>query len=320
MIVTGIADYLGFPFRTLAPLKLRREAKAEGLPWPPVPRGAAVLRWRELMARHLPAVPVAEVDPARDPAILSYTGGTTGVSKGAALTHANLVANVWQVRAWTQGTDIHPEGVVCALPLFHLYGLLAANFGLGIGGELVLVPRFDLRLVFEAIVKARPTWFPGVPRMYIAINEDPTASRHDLSSIRTCFSAAAPLPQSVAQKFEALTGGDLVEGYGLTEASPTVLRKPHPRHAQAGHRRDAAAGHDLPGHRPGRLDHGDAPRCPGGAHRVGPPGHAGVLEPSGRDRPGDPDGRGRNAVAPHRATWRPWTRTATSRSWTGRRT
>jgi long-chain acyl-CoA synthetase len=226
VVVTGIPDYLPFPASVLAPLKLRRDAKKEGRPWPPVPKGADVVRWRSLMGMSAPDTPVAEVDPLEDPAALLYTGGTTGLSKGAVLTHHNLVSNVLQNLSWMPQLLPGRERSLCVLPMFHSYGLVAVNLGIRVGAELILLPRFELPQVLETISKQRPTLFPGIPRIYIAINESPATPHHDLSSIKYCFSGAAPLPIAVAEKFEALTGGDLVAAYGLTETSPTVCANP----------------------------------------------------------------------------------------------
>jgi long-chain acyl-CoA synthetase len=226
VIVTRVGDYLRFPINKLAPLKQKREAKHEGHPWPPVPSGADVIWWADLMEQTYPEIPAAPVDAAEDVAALLYTGGTTGLAKGAMLTHYNMVSNVLQASSWF---DIQPgkDVMMCVLPFFHSYGLQAVmNVGIAGGMKLVLLPRFDLTMALKAIAKEKPTLFPGVPRIYIAINESPQTKRYDLSSIRACFSGAAPLPVAVAEKFEAITGGRLVEGYGLTETSPVTHINP----------------------------------------------------------------------------------------------
>ncbi|HZA26514.1 MAG TPA: long-chain fatty acid--CoA ligase [Actinomycetota bacterium] len=226
VIVTKVGDYLRFPINRLAPLKQKREAKHEGHPWPPVPSGAEVVWWTDLMGQTYSDVPVAPVDAIEDVAALLYTGGTTGLAKGAMLTHYNMVSNVLQASSWfdiRQGKDV----MMCVLPFFHSYGLQAVmNVGIAGGMKLVLLPRFDLTMALKAIAKEKPTLFPGVPRIYIAINASPQTKKYDLSSIRACFSGAAPLPVAVAEKFEAITGGRLVEGYGLTETSPVTHINP----------------------------------------------------------------------------------------------
>ena len=226
VIVSRVGDYLRFPINKLAPLKQKREARHEGHPWPPVPSGADVIWWVDLMDQTYPEVPVAAVDAVEDVAALLYTGGTTGAAKGAMLTHHNMVSNVLQASSWF---DIQPgkDVMMCVLPFFHSYGLQAVmNVGIAGGMKLVLLPRFDLTMALKAIAKEKPTLFPGVPRIYIAINDSPQTKKYDLSSIRACFSGAAPLPVAVAEKFETITGGRLVEGYGLTETSPVTHINP----------------------------------------------------------------------------------------------
>jgi long-chain acyl-CoA synthetase len=227
VIVTKIGDYLGFPINKLAPLKQKREAEHEGRPWPPVPADAEVTHWSDLMKGSYPELPPLEVNAKEDVAALVYTGGTTGLSKGAMLTHYNMVSNALQTSAWFVDVEEGKEGIVCVLPFFHSYGLSAVmNVGLAKGMKLVLLPRFELDMVLKAVQKEKPTLFPGVPRIYIAINESPESKNYDLKSIRACFSGAAPLPVAVAEKFEGITGGRLVEGYGLTETSPVTHINP----------------------------------------------------------------------------------------------
>ena len=227
VIVGKIGDYLGFPINKLAGVKQKKEAQKEGHPWPPVPGGADVTWWSDLLKGSYPDVAPAEVSAKEDVAALVYTGGTTGLSKGAMLTHSNIVSNAKQTAAWFTGIEEGEEGIMAVLPFFHSYGLNAI-MGVGIekGLKLVLLPRFELDMVLKAIAKEKPTLFPGVPRIYIAINESPDTQKYDLSSIKSCFSGAAPLPVAVAEKFERITGGRLVEGYGLTETSPVTHINP----------------------------------------------------------------------------------------------
>ena len=227
VIVTKIGDYLGWPINKLAPLKQKKEAQHEGRSWPPVPQGADVLWWSDLMKRSYGPLPPLQVDPVEDVAAFVYTGGTTGLSKGAGLTHHNMVSNVLQTRAWFVDVEEGKDAIMCVLPFFHSYGLQAVmNVGIRGAMKLVLLPRFELDMALKAIDKEKPTLFPGVPRIYIAINESPESRKHDLSSIRACFSGAAPLPVAVAEKFESITGGRLVEGYGLSETSPVTHINP----------------------------------------------------------------------------------------------
>ncbi|HEX2025580.1 MAG TPA: long-chain fatty acid--CoA ligase, partial [Actinomycetota bacterium] len=227
VVVTEIGDYLAFPINKLARVKQKREARHEGQPWPPVPEDHDVIRWPELMARSTRDLPPLEVNPKEDVAALMYTGGTTGLSKGAMLTHHNLVSNAIQTGAWFTDVRDGEEAIMCVLPFFHSYGLSAVmNVGISRAMKLVLQPRFELEMALKAIDKENVTLFPGVPRIYIAINEAEDREKYDLSSIRACFSGAAPLPVTVAEKFEGITGGRLVEGYGLTETSPVTHINP----------------------------------------------------------------------------------------------
>lgn len=226
-IVTSVTHYMPFPKRQLAPLALRREARREGRPWPPVPADAPVVWWRDAMRSVAEIPPAVEVDADRDLAALVYTGGTTGLSKGAMLTHRNLVANAIQCSAWFFDTDDGHEAILSVLPFFHCYGMtVCMNLGVLLAAKLILIPRFDVKPVLSAIQEERPSLFPGVPKIYAVINEAAADGRFDLTSIRSCLSGAGALPSAVAERFEALTGARLVEGYGLTEASPVVAGNP----------------------------------------------------------------------------------------------
>ncbi|MBR9973828.1 long-chain-fatty-acid--CoA ligase [Magnetospirillum sulfuroxidans] len=170
-----------------------------------------------------------QVDPARDLAVLQYTGGTTGVPKGAMLTHANLTANTEQLWRWIppQMVGQGQEKMLGVLPLFHVFAMtVVMNLGVRMAAELILLPRFELKQVLKLIAKKRPTLFPGVPTIYTAINQAMDAGGQDLSSIRLCISGGAPLPVEVRGRFESLTGCTLVEGYGLSESSPVATCNP----------------------------------------------------------------------------------------------
>jgi long-chain acyl-CoA synthetase len=222
VIVTSMLDELPAVKRALAPYTKRGKAASASLA-----KDEPIRRWRELLASAPPAPAAAEVDPDRDLALLQYTGGTTGVSKGVMLSHANLRANVEQVRAWFPDADPGREVMMAVLPFFHVYGLtVCLLLGIRIGAALVLLPRFELDGVLSAIDRFRPTLFPGVPTMYVAINNAVEKGGHDLSSIKACLSGAAPLPMEVAERFERFSGGRLVEGYGLSESSPVALANP----------------------------------------------------------------------------------------------
>ena len=180
----------------------------------------------DLMARAAPTPRPVDIGPD-DTAIYQYTGGTTGVPKGAVLTHFNLLANTIQTRRWFVQLVEGQEVMLGVIPFFHVYGLtVAMSMGLYSGSTIVLLPRFETKEVLETIKRYRPTIFPGVPTMYVAINNHPEAGKYDLSSIKACISGAAPLPVEVQRRFEELTGGRLSEGYGLTEAAPVTHSNP----------------------------------------------------------------------------------------------
>ena len=222
VIVTSVLDELPGVKRVLAPYTRKGKAASAA-----IGRDEPVKRWRELLGAAPAAPEQVEVDAERDLALLQYTGGTTGVSKGVMLTHANLRANVEQVRAWFPDADPGREVMMAVLPFFHVYGLtVCLLLGLRLGAALVLIPRFDLDGVLAAVDKYRPTLFPGVPTMYVAINNAVSKGGHDLSSVKACLSGAAALPLEVAERFERFSGGRLVEGYGLSETSPVAIANP----------------------------------------------------------------------------------------------
>jgi long-chain acyl-CoA synthetase len=162
-----------------------------------------------------------------DTAVLMYTGGTTGVSKGAQLTHKNILVNACQANVWVNAGQ-EDESTLTTLPLYHSYGMtMCMNASVLAGGTMILIPDpRDTDDILKSIDKYRPAYYPGVPAMYVAINNHPRASRYDLGSIKACCSGAAPLPMEVQQRFQELTDGRLVEGYGLSEASPVTHGNP----------------------------------------------------------------------------------------------
>lgn len=188
----------------------------------------SVLRAEKLMAQCQARPPAVEFDVVNDVAVLQYTGGTTGISKGAMLTHRNVVANALQTKAWFMDTGSYgKETVLCVLPFFHAYGVtVALNFGIVSAATLVILPRFDINQVLQVIDKYQPTQFPGAPTMYISFINHPDVKKFNVKSIRNCISGSAPLPVEVAERFEELTEGNLVEGYGLSETSPVTNCNP----------------------------------------------------------------------------------------------
>ncbi len=162
-----------------------------------------------------------------DIACLQYTGGTTGTSKGAMLTHANLVINAWQANRLLTLSDERAEVLVAALPLFHIFAMTCVMISaISIRATVIILPRFELRAALNIIRKHRPTFFHGVPTMYVGFNGAPNVEKYGFKSLRMCMSGGAAMPVEVLQKFEALTGGKLVEGYGLTETSPVTHVNP----------------------------------------------------------------------------------------------
>ena len=168
-----------------------------------------------------------EIDPRADIAVLQYTGGTTGVSKGAMLSHANLHANVHQALMWSPDLVPGEERMMGVLPFFHVFAMtVVMNLTIALGGSIVMRPRFELDPVLEDVTKKKPTLFPGVPTMYTAIVNHPKLDKFDLTSIKICLSGGAPLPGEIKRRFETLSGCKLVEGYGLTETSPLATANP----------------------------------------------------------------------------------------------
>jgi long-chain acyl-CoA synthetase len=183
------------------------------------------------------------IDPDDDVAVLQYTGGTTGTPKGAMLTHTNLSVNCQQGAAWATNLRQGDERVLAALPFFHVFAMtVVMNFAISQGAELVIMPRFVLADAMRLIDTAKPTVMPGVPTMFIAMLGHPKLKSFNLSSLKYCVSGGAPLPIDVKQRFEALTGCKVVEGYGLSEASPNVTCNP-----VEGPVKEGSIGQPLPG-------------------------------------------------------------------------
>ncbi len=187
-------------------------------------------------------VPIHASDPATTVAVLQYTGGTTGIPKAAMLTHRNLVANVTQVHAWNTVCTPGEEVVLGSIPFFHVYGLtVGLLLGLLEGGAIVPQTRPDVRELLHLIRTYHPTQFPAVPALYQGLVQQPDLARYDLHSIRFCISGSAPLPLELQRRFEEATGGHLIEGYGLSEASPVTHANP-----VEGERRAGSIGLPLP--------------------------------------------------------------------------
>ena len=175
-----------------------------------------------------PRIPRVEIDPEHDVAVLQYTGGTTGTPKGAMLTHYNIFANV------VQTTTLHvpalrrgEERYLLVIPFFHIYGFTVGLMaGTWLGAQQILIPKYDVEALLNAVRDYRPTYFPAVPTIYISLLNHPKAREYGLDRIRAFNSGSAPLPLEVLDQFERMTGGMLSEGYGLSEASPVTHTSP----------------------------------------------------------------------------------------------
>lgn len=213
LVAASVTDYLPALKRSFAGLAgVKNVARKDTVPFTQVVKGRGSPK-------------AVSVDPAKDVALLQYTGGTTGTSKGAMLSHANLYTNA--VVTAKQLPLVPSDVALAALPLFHIYGMTTAmNAPFLVGARVVLLPRFEVETVMKTIEHEKVTSFCGVPTMYIAVINHPEVSRFNLKSIRTCISGGAPLPVAVRKKFIEITGSSLVEGYGLTEASPVTHCNP----------------------------------------------------------------------------------------------
>ena len=223
-VVAGVADYLRWPLSWLAPLKLKRAD-------PPL---TAKVQTSDTVHDFRKLIDGASGEPPRvrrgldEIAVLQYTGGTTGVSKGAVLTHRNLSANIQQIHAWFPDVEMGHEVCMNALPIFHVFGMtVCMNWTVFSGGALAMVanPR-DPKLVAKTIEKHGVTLFPAVPAMFNALNHLPGIEKIDISSVKSCFSGSAPLPLDTMRRFEELTGSVIVEGFGMSETSPVTHCNP----------------------------------------------------------------------------------------------
>ncbi len=219
LVVGALQDVLPFPKNLLFPLVKSKEIAK-------VPNDSSHVAFRQLLNNE-GRYSSQDIDVNEDIAVLQYTGGTTGVSKGAMLTHANLYANAQQALMWNPDIEYGKERMMGVLPFFHVFAMtVVMNLTIATGGSIVMRPRFELDPVLQDITKKKPTLFPGVPTMYTAINNHPKLANFDLTSIKTCMSGGAPLPLEIKQRFEQLSGCKLVEGYGLTECAPVATTNP----------------------------------------------------------------------------------------------
>jgi long-chain acyl-CoA synthetase len=239
-VIASIPEYLGFPLKLLMPLKLKKAS-------PPlaakVQTDERTHSMRRLIKSTRPSPPEVQIG-MDDIAALQYTGGTTGTSKGAMLTHRNLSYNVQQAGAWFTNLERGKEVWLSCLPLFHAFGMtVSMNMPVHAGCGMVLMPNpGDIPQLIKSIARRRVTVFPGVPAQFNAINNRRGIDKLDLTSIKFCVCGSAPLPGDVCDKFERLTGSKIAEGFGLTEASPMTHASP-----LLGKRKTGSIGVPLPG-------------------------------------------------------------------------
>jgi len=229
VIITSIKEYLP-PFKKmLYPIfQMRGDQKVKA------EKGTGIFNFKDLIAESSPDFPSIAIS-LQDIAILQYSGGTTGISKGAELTHSNIVSNTCQICSWYYIIKKGEEIILSILPLFHTYGIaVCMNLSIATGSCMVLIPRFVPKDILKAIQDYQVTFFPGIPGIYAALNSYKNIKKWDISSVNYCISGSAPLPISVIEEFEKLTGGVIIEGYGLTEASPVTHSNPVHRERKIG--------------------------------------------------------------------------------------
>ncbi|MGG1397807.1 AMP-binding protein [Bacillus salipaludis] len=219
IFVTAIKDYLPFPKNLVYPYI---QKKQYGIVVNVKHEGSTHLL-KEIIKGQPKELKEFDFNFEEDLALLQYTGGTTGFPKGVMLTHKNLVSNTSMCQAWLYKCKPGEESILGILPFFHVYGMTAVLIlSVMQAQKMILLPKFDVVTTLKTIDKMRPTLFPGAPTIYIGLLNHPDLKKYDLSSIKACISGSAPLPVEVQQKFEDVTGGKLVEGYGLTESSPVT--------------------------------------------------------------------------------------------------
>ncbi len=217
IIVTAIRDYLPFVKSLIYPFVQRKQYDIVA----DVEHGGNNHLFKRVLAEAEPEKLAIDFDFEKDIALLQYTGGTTGFPKGVMLTHKNLIANATMCDAWLYKCGKGEESVLGVLPFFHVYGMTTILIlSIMQGYKMILLPKFDPETTLKTIHKKKPTFFPGAPTIYIGLLNHPHLKDYDLSSIKACLSGASPLPYEVKRDFEQVTGGKLVEGYGLTETSP----------------------------------------------------------------------------------------------------
>jgi long-chain acyl-CoA synthetase len=237
VIVGSIKDYFPLPLQLVFTVaKEKKDGHRVEI------REQGVYNWLEFINSYRAKAPDLVIKPD-DIGVYQYTGGTTGVPKAAMLSHRNLVGNAQAARLWMGEREKAKDVCLAVIPFFHVYGMsVALNASIYSAGTLILLPRFTVLDVLKTIEQHKPNLFPGVPAMYNAMLNHPALNKFDLKSIEICVSGAAPLPVDVQTRFEKLTGAKVVEGFGMTEASP--ITHCNPVHGQ---RKEGSIGLPFPG-------------------------------------------------------------------------
>ena len=239
-IVTDVADALAFPLNLLARAKSLLPGRRDR---PAVPYGRDVVRWKAVArARGRWSCPVG--DPGREPVLLQYTGGTTGTPKGVMISHANLGTNAVQTLAFIHESRTTPHSFIAVMPFFHVYGLsVCAVIPAMLAAAVAPVPQYTPMDMLRLIARLRPTIFPGAPSIYNSLLQQKTLGDYDLTSIKLCISGSAPLARDILDRFKQVTGASILEGYGLTEASPITHANPDGKDL----RKENSIGMPIPG-------------------------------------------------------------------------
>jgi long-chain acyl-CoA synthetase len=218
IVCSRLADFLPFPLNLVQGFREWRLIRRAG--------GAGLVDFKDLLQQAVPPDWCPEPVPIDEMAVVIYSGGTTGIAKGIMLSQFNLVSNAHQVIAWANLTD--EQGVLAVLPLFHGFGMsVTMNAALLAGGDIFLIPRFSAKAVAKAMQKYKPSFFIGVPAMFVQLSHLPDIGRYNFSSLKGIFVGAAPLTQAIKDEFERKTGGRMIEGYGLTESTTAIMANPY---------------------------------------------------------------------------------------------
>lgn len=253
--ISRISDTLNFPLNYLYRIKCMRDKNTPQVPY----NETSVLKWNVLRAGK-DTYSAPNVRP-EDTALLQYTGGTTGLSKGCCLSHANLGANMQQAHAMLNKLGQDREIVLGILPYFHIYGLtVCLNFPTLLGATMVPFPRYVPLDVLKTMHKLKPTLFPGAPSLYISLLQQKEVEKYDVASVKYCLSGSSPMPVEGIKEFKEVFGATIVEGFGLTEASPVTHLNP-----LIGKKKPGSIGMPLPGTDAAIVDMevGSVPLLPG---------------------------------------------------------